>query len=633
MVLPRGPSRAVALLGTLSAASALVLQQGGDTQAASVGDTAPEESPPVVLRMRAVGEGGSHHGSTVNLGAGARRALSAAETIQIQEELDEAAERKAAEEKAAKDVAKHKGQEPAPDDASVNSTRPHILKLGLTKAKPCPENEDCFVHTMTNQRGNMHKELIIQLNRGRLGHHMFQWAASLSIAKELKAHQFRLIVREDEYEAGNTSQMKNLRSVAWTPNDFEFLQQSKQKCHVWDKMPLVIDSGVEQFNQWTTWGASKGTEHTPADFDQPDDGNLAGAVAEALKRTHTPNPCHIWELDGYFLNQGFFRHHIAMIRLAFWEESVANKAEDTLRWLLWNEKGAAVGIHIRFGDENFTGRNLPLQYYSDALQEVKKHNDGKPLACVIFSDKMDQAMQRSKHFQLCDSRIPMMPAFSDQKTFYMLSLLPNIVLADSVFSFWAARLSPNDPFVVSPKIETSASHLQQEYEYLTQTPAWVMVKTRLGPVGPAAIKKFSEEVEIQTEVPSGFVQMGNGYCKNGYYAGHVAADALDLKSCAMKCKSEPKCVFFALQRGKTCSRYSNYAGECDLTGARGQNTHVTFAKISDENTAMRGVVSFKLNSHKTGRQVLAGRTSVEEMTLEEVSGLEGYEAPESEWAY
>jgi len=357
--------------------------------------------------------------------------------------------------------------------------------------------------------------------------------------------------------------------------------------------------------------------------------------------TVTPHKCRFWELDGYFLNQGFFRHHIDLVRAAFWDDNTAVKAEDTLRWLLWNEKakGSAVGIHIRFGDDGFTGRNLPMSYYSKALDEIKNRSPDDPLTCVIFSDKVDEAMKRSKRFELCDSRIPMPATISDQKTFYMMSLLPNLVIADSVFSFWAARVSPNDPFVVAPEIHTGVPHRDKEYEYLAQTPGWTTVETKVGSVGPGAQKQFDEQVEIMKDTPSGYLRLGEGHCRNGYYSGHVAEEAADTFTCAKKCASESRCMFFALQKGKTCSRYNSNAGQCDLALSRGMpgiqtEPHVTYAKLSDENVAMRGTVSDSLEAQRSlGHKALTGRTSADDMTLEEVKQLDGYAAPESEWAY
>jgi hypothetical protein len=674
MVLLRGSAGAAALLAALRTASALVLHGPDATQ-----DTSDLERDATRLRaeiaslqeqiwQRHAGRSGvtgdleeflPHHREAdaaelrsgedvipekVSLGARSTRGATAKEAEQMQEAMDLFAEQRAAQE-----ALKHREGQGDEVDRMLASTQDpekelrlakknsHVLNTGYTKAKPCPEGEDCVVRSMTNQRGNTHKPIIVQLNRGRLGHHMFQWAAALSIAKELKKDQFRLVLREGEYECANTTQMLRLRSVAWSPQDYEYLQGNNQKCHVWDKLPLVLDSNMTNFGDRTSWGAPKGSDHTPGDYNETHDGNLAMAVAQTIMKTKLPSKdhkCHIFEMDGYFLNQGFFKEHLAMVSQAFWDDSSAEHAESTLRWLLWNnQEGSSVGIHVRFGDEEFMGRNLPLQYYNDALEEVSKHTNER-LTCVIFSDKLEKAMKRSRHFDLCETRIPMTPGLSDQRTFYMMSMLPNLIIADSTYSFWAARISPGDPFVVSPKIVTSAPHLKEEYAYLTQTPGWASVATRLGPVGPRARVEFDEqfkEIEMEQKVPSGFMKLGKGYCRNGYYAGHDAADAADIITCATKCQSESRCMFFALQRGKTCSRYSNYAGECDLSVARGQETHTTFAKMSDDNVAMRGAVS-QLNS--LGRHVIpTGRYSADEMTIAELSQLDGYSAPTSEWAY
>jgi len=681
MVLLRGSAGAAALLAALRSASALVLQHGPDAaqvsqseleressrlraeiaslqeqirqkhaeRAAAAGDL--EENLPYyreadAAEFRAQEYVASRAGvGEVSLGARSRRAATAKEVEQMQEAMDLAAEQRAAQEA----LMSHRDGQGGEGDRMLTSSQDpekelmlakkssHVINSGYTKAKPCPEGQDCLVRSMTNQHGNTHKPIIVQLNRGRLGHHMFQWAAALSIGKELKKDQFRLVIREGEYETGNTTQMLRLRAVAWSPDDYEFLQGNNQKCHMWDKLPLVLDSNVTRFGDRTSWGVPKGSDHTPGVYNETHDGNLAMAAAQAIMQTKPPQwqKCHIFEMDGYFLNQGFFKEHLAMVSQTFWDDSAAEHAEGTLRWLLYNsQEGSSVGIHLRFGDEEFMGRNLPLQYYNDALLEVSKRT-GEKLTCVIFSDKMEQAMKRSRHFDLCSTRIPMTPGLSDQKTFYMMSMLPNLIIADSTYSFWAARISPGDPFVVSPEIHTTAPHLAQEYEYLTQTPGWVSVATRVGPVGPKARVEFEEQarqIELEQKVPSGFMLLGKGYCRNGYYAGHEVADAADVAACAAKCQSESKCMFFALQRGKTCSRYSNYAGECDLSTARGQETHTTYAKMSDDNVAMRGVVA-QLNALGPRHLIPTGRASPDEMTFEELSQLSGYSAPLSEWAY
>lgn len=76
----------------------------------------------------------------------------------------------------------------------------------------------------------------------------------------------------------------------------------------------------------------------------------------------------------------------------------------------------------------------------------------------------------------------------------------------------------------------------------------------------------------------GFVELGNGHCNAGYYAGWNAADAT-LQACAARCNSESNCMFFSLWAGQTCARYTSGAGIC---GPRswGHDNYVTYAKES-----------------------------------------------------
>merc|ERR1719203_1941293 len=125
--------------------------------------------------------------------------------------------------------------------------------------------------------------------------------------------------------------------------------------------------------------------------------------------------------------------------------------------------------------------------------------------------------------------------------------------------------------------------------------------------------------------------LGPGYCSNGYYAGHKADEAVDVQTCAKICKEDYNCMFFALQVGKSCSRYNTNAGVCDINGGRGKGTHVAYAKLSEDNVAMRGIVSLNLANHeKSGQKVLSGINSVDELSLDELTQLEGYIAPVSE---
>eukprot|EP00931_Biecheleriopsis_adriatica_P033665 TRINITY_DN19527_c0_g1_i1.p1 TRINITY_DN19527_c0_g1~~TRINITY_DN19527_c0_g1_i1.p1 ORF type:complete len:797 (+),score=130.25 TRINITY_DN19527_c0_g1_i1:95-2485(+) len=79
-------------------------------------------------------------------------------------------------------------------------------------------------------------------------------------------------------------------------------------------------------------------------------------------------------------------------------------------------------------------------------------------------------------------------------------------------------------------------------------------------------------------LPEDFQKLGPGFCKSGYYSGWRAEDAVDVATCAAKCRSEPQCQFFSLRQGRSCSRYTDAAGDC-LDRPGGQHDHVSYARV------------------------------------------------------
>merc|ERR1712228_673465 len=103
---------------------------------------------------------------------------------------------------------------------------------------------------------------------------------------------------------------------------------------------------------------------------------------------------------------------------------------------------------------------MPITYYKDALDEVSRRNTKKALTCVIFSDDVPAAMVITETLKQCTKRVPVPPELGEAQGFYMLGIMSNIIIADSSFSFWAARLAPHEPFVVAPGISKDNSNAQ-----------------------------------------------------------------------------------------------------------------------------------------------------------------------------
>jgi hypothetical protein len=349
--------------------------------------------------------------------------------------------------------------------------------------------------------------LITMVKRARLGNRLFQWAAMLSIAKEAGARA--MAHANGNYRPSAIPQLANLDELIWSSEDFEWLNAQPNKCHMWDyAWPVMLDYGLENLSNWTSVGMPKGEMHIPASQEPRKGMNWARMFADAILTTPTPSPCTVVELDGFWQRSEYFVHHLSWLRPTFWNPQVADTAKQIMdRWLEQTaQAGAVVGIHLRLGDYIGTGRNLNMDYYRNGLLEVKRHRDVDALTCVIFSDDINLAFNASLELESCTNRIPVYPCtelgkkyhcapservVDDKVSFYMMSQLPNIIIADSTYSFWAAVLGPNKPMVITPRIVAPARIARRgEYSYLNSDQyGWWPVNASVGDHTSMAVQK------------------------------------------------------------------------------------------------------------------------------------------------
>jgi len=311
----------------------------------------------------------------------------------------------------------------------------------------------------------------------RLGKVAFEEADWVGVSKDAQ----RFICGLLKYKPEDNAQMRGLAPLVWDKTDYAQLERGPNLCHVWDASPIVVDTGLPRLSMWSGWGVEKGTLHISTGVIPQPGQNWAKLWANAIVNATLPEgtTCDTWELDGFWQQQWFFMDHIDLVREAFWHQPTADKAAEVLKWLMYNEKGhQPVGIHIRLGDYKFTNRNMPITYYHDAVNKLKHvGGDDRPMSCLIFSDDIEEAMEFTRALDQCDRRVPVPTDFGEEYSFYMMGLMPKIIIADSSFSFWAARLAPHDPIVVAPGIYKDNANAQSAYDYLLQTPGWILVNT------------------------------------------------------------------------------------------------------------------------------------------------------------
>jgi hypothetical protein len=363
--------------------------------------------------------------------------------------------------------------------------------------------------------------LITMLNRARLGNRLFQWAALLSITKEAGARA--AAPHNERYKPGAIPQLDNLEEIIWSSEDMEWLNTQPHKCHMWDfGWPLKLDYDLENLSNWTLSGVSKGEMHIQSTLEPRKGMNWARVWADAILTTPTPSPCSVIELDGFWQRAEYFVHHLDWLRPTFWNAEVAGQAKHIID--NWLEKtvpvGAVVGIHLRLGDYIGMGRNLNMDYYRDGLLEVKRYRNVDELTCVIFSDDIHLASNVSLELESCTKRIPVYPCrelgkeyhckraervVNDRVSFYMMSQMPNIIIADSTYSFWAALLAPSSPMVVTPNVVRPERIARRgDYSYLqSEHYGWWPINASIGDHTSVTVQKaLAEKVRLDESQPN-----------------------------------------------------------------------------------------------------------------------------------
>jgi len=362
--------------------------------------------------------------------------------------------------------------------------------------------------------------IITMLNRARLGNRLFQWAALLSITKETGARA--AAPHNDRYKPGAVPQLDNLEELIWSSEDMDWLNTQPHKCHMWDNgWPLKLDYDLGNLSNWTLSGVSKGEMHIQSTVEPRKGMNWARVWADAILTTPTPSPCSVIELDGFWQRAEYFVHHLDWLRPTFWNAEIAGQARHVLdNWLERTvPAGAVVGIHLRLGDYIGMGRNLNMDYYRDGLLEVKRHRNVDELTCVIFSDDIHLASNVSLELESCTKRIPVYPCrelgkeyhckraervVNDRVSFYMMSQLPNIIIADSTYSFWAALLAPSSPMVITPNIVRPERIAKRgDYSYLQDEHyGWWPINASIGDHTSVAVQKALDKVNFDEEQPN-----------------------------------------------------------------------------------------------------------------------------------
>lgn len=113
---------------------------------------------------------------------------------------------------------------------------------------------------------------------------------------------------------------------------------------------------------------------------------------------------------------------------------------------------APFALHVRRGDYTNAGNEwglLGFEYYREAISKLQKLNPKKQV--WVFSDDVSAARELLRNLDSCDLRFITPPANSDPaESLLLMSKSAGLVIANSTFSWWAARLAGSSIPIVAP---------------------------------------------------------------------------------------------------------------------------------------------------------------------------------------
>ena len=150
-----------------------------------------------------------------------------------------------------------------------------------------------------------------------------------------------------------------------------------------------------------------------------------------------------YTLHGFFQTEKYFQHCAIEIR----EEQFVFKKQivDECREIVDECFEEPIALHIRRGDfliNSGNHHNQSLDYYEEAL---KKFDSNRQV--VIFSDDPDWCMEQAL---FADDRFIVSQAAGPYHDLYMMTQCSDFIIANSSFSWWGAWLS-NTGRVIAPK--------------------------------------------------------------------------------------------------------------------------------------------------------------------------------------
>jgi hypothetical protein len=149
-----------------------------------------------------------------------------------------------------------------------------------------------------------------------------------------------------------------------------------------------------------------------------------------------------YTLYGFFQTEKYFKHCADEVRQQFsFKQEIVGECKEIIE----NYFDDPIGLHIRRGDfliNSGNHYNQSLDYYEEALKKFDANRQ-----VVIFSDDPDWCMEQSL---FVDDRFIVSQATGPYHDLYLMTQCSDFIIANSTFSWWGAWLG-NSGRVIAPK--------------------------------------------------------------------------------------------------------------------------------------------------------------------------------------
>ena len=159
-------------------------------------------------------------------------------------------------------------------------------------------------------------------------------------------------------------------------------------------------------------------------------------------------PRHALFINGHWANKKYFTH--SSFDLSF-KQLPLSSANARVASMI--KQPGSVAIHVRRGDyllpqNRKIFNTLTADYYLHAIDYIRQHTE-HPLKFFFFSDDIEWVKE---NIRVNDAEyIDWNKGDDSVYDMYLMSMASANIIANSSFSFWAARLNQNNPLVVYPK--------------------------------------------------------------------------------------------------------------------------------------------------------------------------------------